>query len=76
MISAQQASVIQATPLLEGRINLTTGTITIKRLIHCEADAELTLHFSGGDETYNMAAGDDRTYTGTLTIVSGTVTVD
>ncbi len=76
MIHANKASVIQAAPLLDGKVNITTGTLNIARLIHCEADAAITLHFPGGDVAYTMSAGDDRAYTGTLTIVSGTLTVD
>ncbi len=76
MINARKDSVIQAVPLLSGKLNLGIGTHSIQRLIHCETDAVLTLHFTEGNETYNMAAGDDRAYTGSLTVVSGTITVD
>lgn len=70
-----RGDVVQAMPLYEGKVNVGTGTYDIENVIHCEEDAELTLHFSnGGDVTYIMVAGDDRGYTGKLTVVSGVIT--
>ena len=76
MINANKASVIQAVPLLEGKVNLGAGTYNIQNIIHCETDTEVTLHFVTGDQSYVMESGADRAYNGSLTVVSGTVTID
>jgi len=65
---------VQAVPLVSGRVNKGAGTYEAGSIIHCEADAEITVHFKQGDETYNMIAGQDVAYTGSFTVVSGTVT--
>ena len=65
---------VQAVPLVSGRINKGTGTYEAGGIIHCEEDAVLTVHFKQGDETYNMVAGQDVAYQGSFTVDSGTVT--
>ncbi len=68
--------VVQAVPLLEGKINVGAGDYTARCLIHCETDAVISLPFPSGVVTYNMVTGDDRGYVGDFTVVSGTVTYD
>lgn len=68
-----RGDVIQAVPLIEGQINMGAGTYTAKGLIHCEADAEITLNFPT-PLSYSMTAGMDRGYVGSFTVVSGFVT--
>ena len=67
------AQLVPAVPLIAGKINVGAGTYIANCLIHCEADAVLTL--SDGT-TYNMTLGMDRGYEGEFTVVSGTVTYD
>jgi len=67
------AQLVPAVPLILGKINVGAGDYTASCLIHCEVDAAITL--SDGT-VYNMKAGDDRTYEGEFTVVSGTVTYD
>ena len=68
-----RGDVIQAVPLTEGKINVGAGTYEAKGLIHCEADAEITLNFAT-PVPYSMTAGMDRGYVGSFTVVSGFVT--
>jgi len=71
----QEASqLVQAVPLVSGRINKGSGTYNCGGIIHCETDASLTLHFKQGDETYSMLAGQDVAYQGSFTVTGGTVT--
>ena len=72
---AKTGAVIQAVPLTEGKVNVTTGAFTVQGLIHCEADGDVVLKFKGGDVTYPMKAGEDRAYNGDITVSSGTFTV-
>ena len=65
---------VQAMPLVSGKINVGAGTYEAGGIIHCEADAALILHFKQGDETYAMVAGQDAAYSGSFTVESGTVT--
>lgn len=74
MYKSTSNTVIQAVSLYANQINKGVGTYYVRKLIHCETDATLTLHFPSGDETYNMTAGNDRAYQGQLTVVSGTIT--
>ncbi len=69
-----RGDVVQAVPLVEGRINMGAGTYEAKGLIHCEEDCVITLPYPSGEVTYNMLAGDDRGYIGKFTVVSGIVT--
>jgi len=66
--------VVQAVPLIEGKVNLGAGTYHVNSLIHCEADAAIT--FGPNAVPYNMLVGDDRGFNGEITVVSGTVTID
>ena len=65
---------VQAVPLIEGKVNLGAGTYEVNSLIHCEADAAIT--FGPNAISYNMLVGDDRAFSGEITVVSGTVTID
>jgi len=65
---------VQAVPLIEGKVNLGAGTYQVNSLIHAEADTSLT--FGPNAIPYNMLAGDDRTFSGSITVVTGTVTID
>ncbi len=65
---------VQAVPLIEGKVNLGVGTYTVNSLIHCETDAAIT--FGPNAIAYTMTAGMDRGFNGTITVVSGTVTID
>ena len=74
MYKSTSNTAIQAVPLYYGQINVGPGSYNVRKLIHCEADASITLHFDEGDVTYNMVAGDDRAYQGSLTVISGNIT--
>ena len=65
---------VQAVPLIEGKVNLGAGTYEVNSLIHCEADAAIT--FGPNAVPYSMLVGDDRAFSGEITVVSGTVTID
>ena len=68
---------VTAFPLKQGFMNLTSGDYGVQesRLIHCEADGEVTLTFlDGTTANYTMVAGADRalgTSVINITIVSG-----
>ena len=64
---------IQAVPLIQGKVNVGVGTYRASGLIHCETDAVITLDFTVPLD-YTMLAGDDRSYAGRFTVLSGTVT--
>ena len=66
--------VVQAVPLVIGKINIGAGTYKANSLIHCEADGSITLY--DGVTTYDFTAGMDRGYTGEFTVTSGTFTFD
>jgi len=68
------SQLVQAMPLVSGKINIGSGTYEAGSIIHCESDAALILHFKQGDETYAMVAGQDAAYQGSFTVSSGTVT--
>ena len=68
------AQVVQAVPLIEGKVNLGAGTYQVVSLIHCETDAAIT--FGPNAVPYSMVAGMDRAFSGEITVVSGTVTID
>ena len=73
MYSVKQ-TMIQAVPWHEGQIEVGAGSYVAKGLIHCEADAALTLDFPGGSKSVTMTKGLDRSYIGPFTVVSGLVT--
>ena len=68
--------VIQAVPLMEGKINVGAGTYTANGVIHADEDTQISLPFPSGDKTVNLLAGEDRGYVGVFTIVSGSVTYE
>lgn len=68
-------NLIQAMPLTEGKIGITTGSVTNVSLIHCAVDGDLTLTFpSGTTATVSLEAGADRSVVkGTsVAVTSGT----
>ena len=66
--------VVQAVPLIIGKINVGVGTYKANSVIHCETDGSITLY--DGVTTYSFIAGMDRGYKGDFTVVSGTFTYD
>ena len=74
MINSNANTPVQAFPLVEGKVNLGAGTYFVNNVIHCETDSEFT--FGESATTYTMIAGEDRAYTGEITVVSGTVSID
>ena len=66
--------VVQAVPLIEGKVNLGAGTYLVNSIIHCEADA--VIEFGPNNINYAMTEGMDRAFSGTINVVSGTVTID
>ena len=68
--------VIQAVPLMEGKINVGAGTYTANGIIHADVDCAITLPFPSGVTTVNLLAGEDRGYVGEFTVTSGTVTYE
>ncbi len=74
MINSNTGNPVQAVPLIEGKVNLGVGTYEVNSIIHCEADASIT--FGPNAVPYTMLAGDDRAFEGSITVVSGTVTID
>ena len=68
--------VIQAVPLMEGKINVGSGTYEANGVIHADVDATITLPFPSGVATVNLLAGEDRGYVGQFTVTSGTVTYE
>jgi len=74
MINSDVRNSVQAVPLIEGKVNLGAGTYEVNSLIHCELDASIL--FGPNNIAYNMTFGDDRAFTGTITVISGVVTID
>jgi len=74
MIKSDRINAVQAVPLVEGKVNLGAGTYQVNSVIHCESDAAIT--FGPTKEAYSMIEGDDRAFSGEITVVSGTVTID
>jgi len=68
--------VIQAVPLMEGKINVPAGTYVANGIIHADVDCQITLPFPSGVATVDLLAGEDRGYVGQFTVVSGTVTYE
>jgi len=67
------AQVVQAVPLIEGKINVGAGTYKAISLIHCETAGSITL---ASGTVYPMAEGMDRGYEGEFTVTAGTFTYD
>ena len=74
MINSNTHNAVQAVPLIEGKVNLGAGTYTVNSLIHCETDADIT--FGIAKVPYSLKAGMDRAFKGSITVTSGTVTID
>ena len=66
--------VVQAVPLIIGKINVGAGDYVANSLIHCEEDGSITLY--DGVTTYAFIAGMDRGYKGKFTVTTGTFTYD
>jgi len=66
--------VVQAVPLIIGKMNVGVGNYKANSLIHCETAGSITLY--DGTTTYAFAAGSDRGYSGAFTVNSGTFTFD
>jgi len=65
--------VVQAFPLLENKVNLTTGTHSVIGLFHCVEDGSVTVAWaSTGTAVIACIAGDDYGFSGKVTITSGT----
>ncbi len=65
---------VQAVPLNAHKLNVGAGVYQASSIIHAEVEAVITLHFKQGDEDYTIPVGEDRSYEGSFTVVSGTVT--
>lgn len=64
---------IQAMPLIDGKTNLTTGTIKVSELIHCVVTGSVTVTWpSGNTDIIAMGAGQDFGFTGSVEITDGT----
>ena len=64
--------VIQAFPLLEGKVNLTSGTVECANLIHCAEEGSVSIEWaSGTTATIAMLPGNDYGFSGLVTITSG-----
>ena len=73
MIQDGRSDTIQVFHLVDGQVNLTTGTIAKAHLIYCVADGTVTLDDYTGTPTITMTAGDvfgiDE---GSVTVATGT----
>jgi len=65
---------VQAVPLIEGKVNVGAGDYVANSLIHCETAGSIT--FGPDNVPYDFQAGADRAFTGEFTVVSGTFTYD
>lgn len=64
--------IVQAMPLLEGKVNLTSGVHVVNELIHCvEAGTTLVIWGTGTIGTINMLAGQDYAFEGSINITDG-----
>jgi len=68
--------VIQAVPLMEGKINVGSGDYVANGIIHADVDCSILLPFPSGNVTVALTEGEDRGYVGAFTVVSGTVTYE
>jgi len=69
----ENRQIVQAMPLLEGKVNLTSGTHSANELIHCVADGTVTITWATGTTaSIDMVAGEDYAFEGDVTITSGT----
>lgn len=66
------AQVVQAMPLLEGKVNLSAGIHKVNELIHCVVDGSIVITWSTGTiATIDMLAGQDYAFVGGIDISSG-----
>ncbi len=77
LLHDQASNTIQAMPIVEGKIGLTSsdGAGLVGTIIHCIADGAVTVTFeTAGTESVNMVAGDDRSLPrgSSVLITSGT----
>jgi len=66
---------VQAVPLIEGKVNLGPGTYQVTSLIHCES-ATASITFGPNAVPYDMIQHADRAFSGEITVGTGTVTID
>ncbi len=73
---------VAAFPLVQGKIALGAGVYSTgqSKLIHCETDGNVKLHFADGTElaSYAMIGGDDRLLGETISgveVLSGTFSI-
>jgi len=75
MVNSNTGNPVQAVPLIEGKVNLGVGVYEVSSLIHCEQAGDIT--FGPNQVPYSMLAGDDRAFSGVITVLAGcTVTID
>jgi len=71
-----RSDLVQAVPLVEGKINVGAGDYVALGIIHADVDASILIPFPSGNVTIALLAGEDRGYVGAFTVVSGTVTYE
>ncbi len=71
------SELVQAMPLLEGKVNLSTGTHKVNVVLHCALDGAITITWpTGVVATIDMLAGEDYAFTGSIAISSGLFHID
>ena len=66
---------VQAVPLIDGQMNVGAGTYRCNAVIHAESDAVISFpDHTVPSFTYTISTGQDRSFIGNFTVVSGTVT--
>ena len=71
------SGLVQAVQLLEGKVNLSSGTFSVYRIIHCGEDGDVEVEWSTGTKaTISMAAGQDYAFIGKVTVKSGKFILD
>lgn len=74
MYKSETNTAIQAVPLYHNKINKGAGIYEVENIIHAETDTSLILNFPQGNISYTLKAGEDRSYKGNVTVVTGTIT--
>ena len=68
----KEGHIVQAVPLVEGKVKLTTGTYFTRGVIHCVEDGQFTVTWtSGATDQFDAVAGEDFSYYGDVTIDGG-----
>ncbi len=63
---------VQATPLIEGKVNVSNGIRKVNTIIHCVVDGSVLVKWdTGTTETIDMLAGNRYAFEGLVTIISG-----